>query len=160
MSALLAAALLAGSVTAAPAPEPYFGHRGAACGTPDPAGASMGGLAVEPSPVPPRASRLIRRFEAAAAAGRSTAAFVDAGQLSIPTRLTCTAAIARLRSARSCRPTPLYLLGDGEIREEWLCGGRMVYLLFFTVEEGRITNLWAMDSRAVPPVIVTVPSRP
>jgi hypothetical protein len=154
------AALLctAGAASAAPPPEPYFGHRGDTCPAPDTASPSIGGPAVEPSPVGPRIGKLIKRFEAAAAARRTTRAFIDPSRLADLTRSTCEAAVAKLGNSRRCRPTPLYLLGDGEIREEWLCGGRMVYMLFYTVGQGRITNLWAIDRHAIPPVIVAVPT--
>jgi hypothetical protein len=149
---------LAGGAAAAPPPEPYFGHRGETCPVPETMSPSIGGPAVEPSPVDSKTGRLIRRFEAAAAARRSTGAFVDPSLLSGPTRFSCEAAAAKLGRSRRCRSTPLYLLGDGEIREEWLCSGRMVYMLFYTVDRGRITNLWALDRHSSPPVIVVVPT--
>jgi hypothetical protein len=158
MKLLAGSAALLCMAAAAPRSEPYFGHRGEACPVPDIAGPAIGEPAIVWSPVDRRRRHLIGRFEAAAAAHRSTRAFVDPSQLSVSTRSTCEAAAAKLRRSGGCRPTPLFLLGDGEIREEWVCGGQMVYLLFYTIERGRITNLWAMDPDSVPPVIDAVPS--
>src|SRR4051794_2817864 len=154
MKLLVPPAALLCMAAAPPPTEPYFGHRGDTCPVPDPTSPAIGEQAILASPVDARERKLIAGFEAAARAHRSTRAFVDPSRLSGSTRSTCEAAAGKLRSSRGCRSTPLYLLGDGEIREEWLCSDKMVYMLFYTVERGRITNLWAMDRNSVPPVIV------
>jgi hypothetical protein len=149
MKLIVAPAALLCIAAAAHSPEPYFGHRGDTCPMPDPSSPSIGEPAIIFSPVDPADRTLIARFEGAARAHRSTRDFVDPA-LSGPTRPSCQAAAAKLRGTRHCRPTPLYLLGDGEIREEWLCADRMVYMLFYTIERGRITNIWALDRHSFP----------
>lgn len=114
----------------------------------------MGGPAAFSSPVDPTAERLIEAVVAAPASGASTAGLVDESQVPDRTRQTCLAALKKLKSSGRCTSGPLYLLSDGEIRQEWLCGGKVAYMLFYTVEQGKITNIWAMGDM---PVIYALP---
>ena len=155
--AILGSLLFSGGNSALAAPtEAYFGHRGSTCGVPDTTSTkSLAEPAKVPSPVDPADARLIGKFAAAVKKGQDTARFVDSTQVPSQTLVSCEAALSKLQTAAKCVSTPLYLLGDGEIRQEWLCGGSMNYLLFYTVEKGKLANIWAMDGQMP---IVVVPS--
>lgn len=137
-----------------PRPEPYFGVVGRACAIPDTTpdrGEFLPGV-VYPSPPSLRDAQLVQAYVRASVRddrSRLRRLSTSAWQSS-PVAESCISAIRALIAA--CRPEPLYLLGDGEIRLSWACGNRVPYQLFFTITEGRISNIWAQDR--APPVVM------
>jgi hypothetical protein len=146
-------ALAASKVMSAPAPEPYFGRYGSLCPAPDTTGAQATGQdAAVASPVAKTDADVIDGYVVAAAAGKDTTAFVDWTKIPPSTRESCTSVVVSLARANSCKSRPLYLLGDREIRQAWLCNGRLAYFVFYTIKHGRITNIWTTNG--APPVVV------
>lgn len=155
--ALLLAAMagcVAATDAAAQAKEAYFGRYGTMCGTPDVTGAGKSAGPDKQSPVDPASQVLLDRFVRAAAAGKPTAEFLDRAQLPDHTIKSCVAAIAKLETTSDCKQVPLYLLGDEEIRAEWLCKGRSAFMAFFTLAGGKISNIWSIDGTKPVPVVV------
>jgi hypothetical protein len=144
--------LLVGGTAHAQAREAYFGHYGTVCAAPDVAAAAGGSGPVKSSPVSQASNKLIHAFIESVAKGRSAERFLDREQLPDETLTSCSRAIAAL-SAAECELIPLYMLGDDEIRAEWLCNGRSSFMAFFTVKNGKISNIWAMDGTNAPVVV-------
>jgi hypothetical protein len=139
----------------APPPERYFGVVGRPCAVPDTTPDS-GYSSYVAHPLPPAAQdqALVRAFTRASARNnrdglRRTSSSTWLGS---PVAESCISAIRALSAA--CRPEPLYLLGDGEIRQSWRCGSKVPYTLFFTIADGRVSNVWAMEE---PPAVVSEP---
>ncbi|HEX4739160.1 MAG TPA: hypothetical protein VH331_16540 [Allosphingosinicella sp.] len=150
-------ALIASSAVAAP-PEPVAHRHGLKCGKPSTY--SIGGLGAptaSASPLDPAAERLIDALAKAAASRTDAAALVDETQVPARTQSSCLAALARLIASSRCSNAPLFRQGDGTIRQEWLCGGRVGYILYYTVERGKTGNIWADDGDG--PVIYALPAR-
>ena len=159
--AVLAAGALFGSAAPAlpaPYPAPGPGHRGTICDKPNTYSmGEFGDPTPAASPVDPEAERLIGALEAAAVSKASTAGLVDEAQVPERTRKSCLAALGKLKSSGRCTSGTLLQLDDGEIRQEWACRGKVAYMLFYTVEHGRITNIWAQGGDM--PHISAIPVR-
>lgn len=158
---VLVAALVAVPMTSAvavqpPRPERYFGVVGRPCEVPDTTpghGGFFPGVD-HPSPATSRDEQLVQAYVRASVRGdreRLRRLSTRAWQGSRFAE-SCMAAIRAMSAA--CRAQPLYLLGDAEIRLSWVCGSRVPYTLFFTITEGRISNIWSMDNRAPVPVVI------
>jgi hypothetical protein len=158
MKASGAAALFAALVSAAPAgaapprssppsEESWFGRSGAECFPPDiAADRGLVDPATSLSPPSAEAEATVSAFIAAAVAGEAGGLSRLAARewLARPATATCIAAIAAIESA--CPRVPFYQLGDGEVRAEWICGSRTSYDVFFTVRDGKVLNLWSVDT--------------
>ena len=149
------AAMLSASDAHAQAREPYFGRYGTQCAMPDVSGAVGGDGPVAPSVVPAAADKLLGEFFDAIAKGASTEKFLDRRRLPDATLESCTNAFAKLQTSTDCKTIPNYLLGDEEIRVEWLCRGKSAYMAFFTIVDGKISNIWALDRSNMPPIAVS-----
>ena len=139
------------AIASAPATSPFAqadtGHDAAECFPPDPTpDRGMIGPALQSSPPPAEAHKLVEAFIAASAAGdsRSLSALAAPEWLTTSSARTCIAAIAVLPA--TCPRSDPYLLGDGQIRVEWVCGSRIAYSLFFTLSDGRVSKLWSVDA--------------
>jgi hypothetical protein len=153
--ATAAAGLLIAPQANAQAREAYFGRYNTRCGVPDVSGKQGGEGPASPSSVTAATNELLLGFIRAAAKGAPTEAFLDRSRLPDETLVSCASAIAKLQSSSDCKMIPFYLLGDEEIRAEWLCKGKSAYMAFFTVADGKISNIWAMDHNNMPPIVIS-----
>ena len=153
IAAVAASAVHAGQ---APSSERYFGVVGQPCAVPDTTPTRVGFFPGVSHPSPPAAGdeALVQAFTRASARDnrgglRRTS---SATWLGSPVAESCISAIRALSA--DCRAEPLFLLGDGEIRQSWVCGSRSPYALFFTITDGRISNVWSMDRNNEPAVVI------
>lgn len=140
-----------------PRTERYFGHVGEPCAVPDVTpdrGSGYPGVA-SPSPPSPEDQTLITAFVEALRSNdlAETERLATAQWLQSNVAESCHSAIRTIAGA--CVAEPLYLLGDWEVRQTWVCGSRVPYQIFFTVTDGKVSNIWALAERG--PVRVAPP---
>jgi len=156
---ILAAAALPEPVAGqTPRPEAYFGHWNTICALPETEGTKGTRDATVPAPAPAAAAQLINAYVAAVAAGANSDQFLDTARIPEKTRTSCAGALNTLLKSERCKSNPLYLLGDGEIRQAWLCGSRVTYQFFYTVDAGMIANIWSNDATK-PVQVIGCPDR-
>jgi hypothetical protein len=100
----------------------------------------------QPSPPHPLDVELVRSFIEASQNGDETQLreVTASGWLQSNVAASCVEAIATIEKA--CDAEPLYLLGDNEIRQSWVCGDMVPFQAYFTLEAQKITNVWASDT--------------
>jgi hypothetical protein len=127
-----------------------FGGYGSICDAPDvaPSVDRRGSAAVQTPPVDAEAAKLIHRFVHAVTTGKPSDPYLNRATLPDQTVKSCSDAITKLSEA-GCKANQLYLLDDGQIREEWDCRGKLAYSTFFTIRNGKIANIWSMRSDVV-----------
>lgn len=134
-----------------------FGLPGSICPSPNLNGNSGTAKdAKKQSPVPDAKSSLINRYVAGATTGKDVSSLIDVAKVPARTQTSCAAALTELAKTKGCTNNPLYLLDDGEVRQAWVCNGRQVYDVFYTIGGGKLINIWSMDMQ-MPIVVAPAP---
>lgn len=159
MMSLLLLSLLFGAGSPAPAAavgpsiEPYFGTYAAVCPIPDTTGAKiMGKFGWSSKVSSPQETNVIKRYVTAVASGRQARSIMNTTQIPPETQTSCASAVAKLANGPGCSADPLYPLDNGEIRQVWLCSGETAYVVFYTIDAGKLTHIRAINTP--PPVVI------
>ena len=150
---LMATRSLAADPGSAASPEPYSGQYGTMCPTPDTSGGAF--VARFGMPIGRASSEqvnVIERYLKAIASGRDGHGVINTARIPSDTQRSCAAAVSKLASTKECSADPLDVLKDGEIRQLWNCNGILSYVVLYTVDRKKLTNIWAFNMP--PPVIM------